>query len=425
MVDLPNVFGKREEQADKHDDGEEEGDLFGDSGSDTDVFGDLGTDSRDEGVGESDTSGPLLSDGGSDDDLLGGGDDDLLGEDEMLTGGGNTGATELSYRLDDVEEEVDTLQNRVEIFRGENEQISNRVETVDKNVEKLVDLYEIVTRGINPFVGDQELGNAFDTGEGAFGAQQGPDVDDELAAADADEFLDDEFEDEEDDDDEFGDALAEDAENDEFEADEALSEEFEADLGDGSADADDEHDGSAGTDDKDDDHDDSAGTDDGFELAFDESAASEDDEPEHDPGVDSHERPSESDGPLNGEFGEPPYLVTHRARDDVELVTLEWLQFLVEKSGVQGAARTIAYYESVGWISEEASEYLHSMLDGFGTAQQRVGKVSGDGRSPLTVAEHKQSLQYIAWIATPDQAPDLGAEMEEVAGEMASDTGVQ
>ncbi|MEY7851708.1 FlaD/FlaE family flagellar protein [Natrarchaeobius sp. A-rgal3] len=105
---------------------------------------------------------------------------------------------------------------------------------------------------------------------------------------------------------------------------------------------------------------------------------------------------------VNGEIGEPPYLVRHPSRPDAEVLTLELIQYLVEEAGIDGAARTIAYYRSIGWISEPVESYFHRLLNGFGD-----GSTSIDGdpepRSSLTTAEHKRCLEYVGAIATPEK----------------------
>ncbi len=331
------------------------------------------------------------------DDLMGGADDGLMGDETMFAEDEDEDSEmELSYQLDEIEKEVDSLENKVETVRGENEQISDSISTVEKNVDKLVDLYEIVTEGVNPFAADQEIGNAFDTEQGGiFGDDDddlGGEIDDEIVDAEANDFLDDDIEADEDEDDGFGDEFDEDGslEDDAFADDGLEDDEFSETLGD---------------------DEDASGDDDEIET----SALEDDLSEETDPDPSAQSAVDGIDLGENGQVGDPPYLATQPSRSDAELVTIEWLTFLVETVGVPGAAQTLAYYESVGWISSPVETYLQSMLNGFGDDSQPATEIASDPepRSVLETDEHKRSLQYIAWIATPEQAPELVTEMSD------------
>ncbi|RQG93604.1 FlaD/FlaE family flagellar protein [Natrarchaeobius chitinivorans] len=372
------------------------------------LFSGLGADDEDD-----------TDDGG--DDLLGGDDDGLLGDDLGFDDDdGGSDDDELNYRLDEVEKEIDSLGNKVETVRGENEKISDSISSVERNVDKLVDLYEIVTHGINPFVGDQEIGNAFETAteQGGFGASDDPtdEIDPEIADAEATDFLTDDIE-SDDDIDDFGDDPFSDLDGEE-ETDSELDDEPMDDKT-----ADDEFDDFLAPDNDDvADEDPLEADDDPFEA--------DDDPPGHDDDPIDHSSEIEDDDPLdgreddglttdktatavaddleeaiNGEIGEPPYLVRHPAQNGAEITTLEWLEFLVESGGIDSASRTIAYYETVGWISSPVETYLQSLLNGFG--DESVSPADDpDANSPLGTSVHRQSLRYIATIATPERTPD-------------------
>lgn len=155
-------------------------------------------------------------DGGDDDDpLLGGdgalggnglGDDGDWGDDEDWGddpfGGmddGDEDAAELENRLDELETEVSTLSSTVGTVRGENEHISETVEEVEEDIRQLLDIYEMVTRGINPFVDDAAGLGGDDLDGGSFGLfeddEEGPDedLDPEVVGADAAGFFDEEL----------------------------------------------------------------------------------------------------------------------------------------------------------------------------------------------------------------------------------------
>jgi len=185
----------------------------------------------------------------------GGGDgfDDFDGmdewDDDFDDGGGGGGANtdELENRLDDLEAEVATLSSTVSTVRSENEEISEAVDDIEEDVRNLLDIYEMVTRGINPFVDDSSGFEGVGGGEDSFGLfddDEGDEpaeeaLDDDVASADADGFFDEELvepddggfdemddpDDADDADDELGDDLDE-------EFDESLDDEFDGSLDD-------------------------------------------------------------------------------------------------------------------------------------------------------------------------------------------------
>ena len=203
--------------------------------------------------GDSDDSGGSGGSGGMDggDDLFGGGGggagggefDDFDGMDEWDDTfeddeGGGTDTGELEKRIDDLEAEVASLSSTVSTVRSENEEISGTVGDIEEDVRNLLDIYEMVTRGINPFV-DESSG--FDDvaggGEGSFGLfdddEEEPveDLDEDVANADADGFFDEDLVEPDDGGfDDHGDEL--DDEPDEGDAADAASETEPADDGD-------------------------------------------------------------------------------------------------------------------------------------------------------------------------------------------------
>ncbi|WP_120245073.1 FlaD/FlaE family flagellar protein [Halopiger aswanensis] len=366
-----------------------------------------------------------LEDESADDDLLGGADDGLMGGEMGFADDDDGGSDdeELSYRLDEIEKEIDSLEGQVETVRGENEKISDSIQTVERNVDRLVDMYEIVTQGINPFVGDQEIGDAFETATGDGGVFGGDDpaddIDDDITNAEAEDFLDDDLEEDDDEDDfvadefdeggEIDDPLEEDEDGfDDSSEDEALEDDpFADEFDDGS-----EDDGELGFDEEDEEL-----ADENDDLELEEEAADPEPEPIQTEVVADQTTDTEDTTQTgsetaalgeNGEMGDPPYLVRHPSRTDAELVTIEWLQYLIETAGMDGAARTIAYYESIDWISDPVETYLQSLLNGFSDAPVADDEI--EPRSVLTTDEHKRSLQYIANIATPEKATELSIE---------------
>jgi flagellar protein FlaE len=154
--------------------------------------------------GMTDGGGLMAEEGGEDFGDLGGLDEEGgggFGDDEvgqMDHAGANT--DELEHRLDELENEVGSLSSTVSTVRTENEQISDSVEEVEENVRKLLDIYEMVTRGVNPFADDIDAGMGHNgVGDGSSfglfaddGGQEGggENLDEDVASADAEGFFD-------------------------------------------------------------------------------------------------------------------------------------------------------------------------------------------------------------------------------------------
>ncbi|SFR98472.1 flagellar protein FlaE [Halomicrobium zhouii] len=204
------------------------GGLMAEDGDGDDDFGDLGGLGGDEGGDELDGFG-----GDEFGDM-----DDAAGAD----------TDELEHRLDELENEVGSLSSTVSTVRTENEQISESVDEVQENVRKLLDIYEMVTRGVNPFADDIEAGmgggmggessfGLFDDGDD--GGNEEEDIDDGIANADAEGFFDEDLVEDDADagdsvDDMFGDDGGDDAfEDDGGSFDEEFEDDFDDDGGDG------------------------------------------------------------------------------------------------------------------------------------------------------------------------------------------------
>ena len=418
----------------------------------------------DDGPGDVDDDGDDLLGGddgafggadGGDDDLgdLGGmddwDDDDPFGGDE----GGDDGVAELEKRVDDLENEVASLSSTVNTVRSENEEISGKVEDMGEDVRSLLDIYEMVTRGINPFVDDVQGGGDFG-GEGGFGLfddaggeeETEDDLDEDLASADAEGFFDEDLADdgmddldgmEEDDglgDDEFDDDLDEMGGEDSFDddldgfedddADDTDSDTMATDNGGGksfselkdeyeSGDADWDEDGAeAEADEAGDPLDaldaepESNGHDEAGDLGMSDGAEPE---PDPDPTPESTAGPTDpsrrGDGvDENGGFefveeddlsDEPdkPYLTSLPGDYVGDLMVMEWLEFLVEESTTTDAVRAVNYYERVEWIDEEVADQLKGFLSGFGDIDRNL--MDRPGTDHLDLDHHTRSLKYI------------------------------
>ncbi|MFO7926991.1 MAG: FlaD/FlaE family flagellar protein [Halobacteriota archaeon] len=326
-----------------------------------------------------DMDGGLFADG--DDDLMGGGDDLMGGDTDFDEMDGNDGATsaEVDNRIDELENEVASLSSTVNTVKSENDQISESVGNVEENVRKLLEVYEMVTRGVNPFVDESDIGDELDSS---------------VADASADEFFDEDFEGEEGEDDaeEFDDGKTDEEFDDDGESGGGGKsfEELKAEYDSGETEWDDNEeavtdaDGLA-----------TAETDDpgirDVDSDFDTSAP--------DPNLDDRdEADSSTVGTGSPTDGGKPYLEALPSGYAADIVVMDWLEFLVGEGGVDGAARTIAYYETIEWLDAAAADALQTFLNGFGCGVED----DPDPQSSLTVDHHNTSLRYISRIANPD-----------------------
>ncbi len=277
---------------------------------------------------------------------------------------------ELERRIDEVETELASLSSTVNTIRSENEEISDTVGEVEENVRKLLDVYEMVTRGINPFTDDVDTGNAGAVGGGTFGLfddedeEPDDDLDEEVAPADADSF----FGDEESDLDDSNDIETEETTDDGGATFDDLKAEYDA--------------GDAEWDEEDDPDSDSTDAEAGVSMETVEEADAE---------LEYAER-TLSDAP----DAEKPYLRGSTDGYVADLLVLEWLEYLVDAAGPTAATEAIEYYESIGWIDDEAGDQLRAFMAGFDAE---------DADERLTIAHHTQSLRYVCRLSSSNAAP--------------------
>ncbi|MEM1688031.1 MAG: FlaD/FlaE family flagellar protein [Nanopusillaceae archaeon] len=84
-------------------------------------------------------------------------------------------------------------------------------------------------------------------------------------------------------------------------------------------------------------------------------------------------------------------------KNDPAIITiiLGWLNYLVKKAGIEETEKTLDYYESVGWISENAKIKLLEYLKGFENVESKKEKI--------TVEDHIITLYIITKIKNVDQ----------------------
>jgi archaellum component FlaD/FlaE len=176
------------------------------------------------------TDGGVMFEDEGDGDDFDFGDEEGEGEDlggvEDLEGGAGGGAAnndliELENRIEEAEDELSSISSTVSTVKSENEQISESVDEIEENIRKLLDIYKMVTKGVNPFVDDPGPGGGMGAGvdENTLGIfddeeeEEDENLDGDVAEADAEEFFEDDFDEEAaDDDDAFGDEDFDDSE---------------------------------------------------------------------------------------------------------------------------------------------------------------------------------------------------------------------
>ena len=387
------------------DDGDDEDPLNADGG---DLFGDMdGGDMDDGGFGDMDD--------GMDDGMGDGMDDwaDDGGFGDMDDGeSGGAAVQDLEHRVNNMESELAQLSSTVNTVRSENEEIATSVGDIEENVRKLLEIYEMVTRGVNPFVEDTQ-GGALGGGGGGFGesdfglfdddeeeaADDGDDIDDDIADADAESFFDDDAFDEVEDEDELTDELNEGDDAGEFgeEVDaessgggtsfQELKEEFDSGEAEWADDIEAEE------------SEDPTGE---IEVELDDGLSEEAEENEaDDAAVEEFEFDDAVEPePSRGEDGKP-YLEALPSGYVVDLVVMEWLDYLVTEFGEQSAIWTVDYYEQIDWISEPVKEQLMDYLQGFSDTERDPADVAGP--IEMDIDDHIRSLTFISQI-TGDSA---------------------
>lgn len=283
-------------------------------------------------------------DEGFDDGGNGHGGEEELDELSMAGDDDEYATEELEQRVDDVETELESISSTVNTIRSENEEIGDTVDEIRGNVRKLLNVYEMVTRGVNPFTDD---GNgAIDAAsDGSLGLFDGEERTDEATASDDDSV-------------ESGDGAGS-TDFDDLKA-EYESEEATAEGSDPSAD-------------------------DSAIAPVERARAAESDQ--------RHTGRTLSEVP----DAEKPYLRGPADGYVADLLILEWLEYLVETGGIEQAETAIEYYESIRWIDEDAGDQLRAFIAGFEADE-------GDQQG-LSVADHTQSLRYICQLASSTTAP--------------------
>ncbi|PSQ12053.1 hypothetical protein BRC93_03225 [Halobacteriales archaeon QS_5_70_15] len=137
-----------------------------------------------------------------------------------------------------------------------------------------------------------------------------------------------------------------------------------------------------------------------------------------DDGAAEFDRPATWTGSLDER--QKPYLRRLPGNERGRRVAREWIADLVERAGADGAVEALAYYESIGWITESVREGLEGYL-------LAVDYRAGGSLEDLTRADHVESLGRTARLAgLADSAGDREDRDDappEDAGRVKDDTG--
>ena len=112
---------------------------------------------------------------GIDEDFEEGGDDfsdedfeEDLEKDEFGGGGAqNRRIDEIESRLNTVENQVEDVSSKTDNIREENESAMEQLDDMQADIRKLLEIYEVISEGINPFIGGGEETEGFDLFEQA------------------------------------------------------------------------------------------------------------------------------------------------------------------------------------------------------------------------------------------------------------------
>lgn len=85
-----------------------------------------------------------------------------------------------------------------------------------------------------------------------------------------------------------------------------------------------------------------------------------------------------------------PYLPRIPPAPQAEELVADWLDFLVRRVGVGGAADALDYYRRLGWLSDDAAGAIRAHLSGV-PDRERGGALDAD--------DHRLSLLYVCRLA--------------------------
>lgn len=106
------------------------------------------------------------------------------------------------------------------------------------------------------------------------------------------------------------------------------------------------------------------------------------------------------------------YLTSIGESEQSRVQMLNWAEYLVHAAGVDGALRSLTYYENIGWISSSVLEKMTGYVSDMDGTEPYENNVRPEGElmdylegTPFEL--HAGSLQYIADLADHDIEAEL------------------
>jgi flagellar protein FlaE/flagellar protein FlaC len=358
------------------------------------------------GILDSVTGGQEQEDSPDEDEDLFGEQDEGLGEEgfgeqeddewDDEFGGGDDSVIELEERVDELEAEVNDMSSTVSTIKKENEEVSEQLDEIEENVRTLLEIYEMVTRGVNPFADEDSAmaGEGFDLFDTGDQADETSPQGSQVMEAEAEEFFEgDDFEES-------------DFEGDETDQEEEMIEETE--TGDATFDDLKEQYEDEGEWEENEDEKQEKETDETFEELkeqYEEETELEEvqkDEPsETEPGPEAV--PEEDTG-------------EEKQKDEIEKIydderikleslprgyasdalIMEWVDFLIRESGVEDAVRSVNYYAEIEWVTDNARDELKSFMLGHPDVEEEDTKIESASPASVQMDDHLESLRYVS-----------------------------
>lgn len=319
-------------------------------------------------------------------DDFGGLEDTAVEEDSIL---------ELEDRIEDLENEIADVSSTANTVRSENEQLTKRMGEVQENVRKLLEIYEMVTRGVNPFVDDMdgERGAGYKSdGFGLF--EESGEIgeveevkEDQFEGSKEEDFFDDDQltrEDENAPDDVIGDVLED------FKVDQRDVAEEQTEGGTSFEELKEEYESGEW----------------GDAEVTGEASELEDSVVEQETGSTMSEESEEKESSIEGfQFGTTASAISKEQSLKsppsgylVDVVVLEWMDYMLTEFDARNTVRSINYYQRIGWIGEDMRDYLIEVVMGLSDSQYLYRDEFGT--TELTISDHMKSLEYIEELSS-------------------------
>jgi flagellar protein FlaE/flagellar protein FlaC len=286
---------------------------------------------------------------------------------------GDESITELEERVEQVEAEVKDISSAVSTIKKENDEVNEQLNDIEENIRSLLEIYEMVTRGVNPFVDEDSsmVGEGFDIFGTTEQADETAPRSGQVAGAEAEEFF------EGDDFDEW------DIEEDETGREEGNEEDVTEKKETGDTTFDDLKEqyeqgetGSEGT------------------RQQEPSETSPDTKTVSAEGtVSNEEQKDEIERIYDDERVKLESLPRGYASD---ALIMEWINFLIQGSDVEDAVKSVNYYAEIEWMSEEVRDKLKAFMLGHPEVEKEDTEIESASPSSVDMDHHLEGLRYVS-----------------------------